>query len=172
MVGSPYRFPYRAELLRRRLVGSLCRLLPGRWFLAVLALQAGFGLAQAGIFPCSAGMIRHWIPSTQWAFSVGLMGGFMSIGGAIGSAITGYAIEGIETSWLTIPPLSWRWVFVGFSVPGFLFAAWFFHWYRNRPEIHSGVNDAERELIRRRARRRHEPRPEPTGFCLSCWPMP
>ena len=116
---------------------------------AVLALQAGFGLAQAGIFPCSAGMIRHWMPSTQWAFSVGLMGSFMSIGGAIGSAITGYAIEGIETSWLTIPPLSWRWVFVGFSVPGFLFAAWFFHWYRDRPEIHSGVNDAERALIRR-----------------------
>ena len=50
---------------------------------AVLALQIGFGLAQAGIFPCSAGMIRHWVPSTHWALSVGLMGGLLSIGGAI-----------------------------------------------------------------------------------------
>ena len=122
-------------------------LVGGLW--ALLALQAGFGLAQAGIFPCSAGMIRHWMPSTHWALSVGLMGGFMSIGGAVGSAITGYAIEGVSTSWLTTPPVSWRWVFVGFSIPGFVFAAWFYSWYRNRPELHPGVNQAERDLIRR-----------------------
>jgi ACS family D-galactonate transporter-like MFS transporter len=115
---------------------------------ALLALQAGFGLAQAGIFPCSAGMIRHWMPSTHWALSVGLMGGFMSIGGAVGSAITGYAIEGVSTSWLSTPPVSWRWVFVGFSIPGFVFAAWFYSWYRDRPEMHSKVNQAERDLIR------------------------
>ena len=115
---------------------------------AVLALQIGFGLAQAGIFPCSAGMIRHWVPSTHWALSVGLMGGFMSIGGAVGSAITGYAIEGVSTPWLTTPPISWRWIFVGFSIPGFLFATWFFTWFRDRPENHLSVNDAERELIR------------------------
>lgn len=116
--------------------------------LGLLAVQIGFGVAQAGIFPCSAGMIRHWMPSTHWALSVGLMGSFMSVGGAIGSAITGYAIEGVSTTWLTIPPISWRWVFVGFSIPGFAFAAWFYHWYRDRPELHSGVNEAERTLIR------------------------
>ncbi len=115
---------------------------------ALLALQAGFGLAQAGIFPCSAGMIRHWMPSTHWALSVGLMGGFMSIGGAVGSAITGFAIEGIDTAWFSTEAVSWRWVFVGFSIPGFVFAAWFFAWYRDRPEMHSGVNAAELQLIR------------------------
>jgi len=117
--------------------------------LSLIALQAGFGIAQAGIFPCSAGMIRHWIPATRWALAVGLMGSFMSVGGALGSTVTGYAIEGISTDWLTTTAVPWQWVFVAFAVPGLPFAAWFYSWFRNQPEEHAGVNEAEQVLIRR-----------------------
>ena len=117
--------------------------------LSLITLQLGFGVAQAGIFPCSAGMIRHWIPATRWALAVGLMGSFMSVGGALGLAITGYAIEGISTDWLTTPAISWQWVFVAFALPGLPFAAWFYLWFRNQPEEHAGVNKAERNLIGR-----------------------
>ncbi|MDP7273847.1 MAG: MFS transporter [Planctomycetaceae bacterium] len=113
--------------------------------LSLIALQLGFGVAQAGIFPCSAGMIRHWMPATRWALAVGLMGSFMSVGGALGSTITGYAIEGL---W-SIPAVPWQWVFVGFAMPGLPFAAWFYLWFRNQPEEHLGVNKAEQDLIRR-----------------------
>ncbi|MBQ17740.1 MAG: MFS transporter [Planctomycetaceae bacterium] len=119
----------------------------GAW--SLIALQVGFGIAQAGIFPCSAGMIRHWMPATRWALAVGLMGSFMSIGGALGSAVTGYAIEGITTGWLTTPAIPWQWVFVLFALPGLPFVAWFYLWFRNQPEEHPGVNTVERELIRR-----------------------
>ena len=128
-------------------------LVGGIW--SLITLQAGFGVAQAGIFPCSAGMIRHWMPATRWALAVGLMGSFMSVGRALGSTITGYAIEGIswvstdDTVWLTTPAVPWQWIFVAFALPGLPFAAWFYLWFRNQPEDHDGVNEAERILIRR-----------------------
>ncbi len=115
---------------------------------ALIAVQAGFGVAQAGIFPSSAGMIRNWLPAANWGLAVGLMGGFMSIGAAAGSAITGYAIEGFQWGDWAVAAVGWREVLVGFAVPGFLFALWFGWWYRDQPEQHSRANDAECLLIR------------------------
>src|SRR5438094_6011815 len=32
-------------------------------------------------------------------------------------------------------------------LPGLLFAVWYFYWFRDRPEEHASVNEAERTLI-------------------------
>jgi ACS family D-galactonate transporter-like MFS transporter len=107
----------------------------GLWML--IAMQLIFGIAQAGIFPCSAAAISKWLPTSRRAFATGSLGSFMSIGGAAGVALTGFLLTEI----------SWRWIFVLFALPGFVWAAAFYRWFRNRPQDHPGVNSAELAII-------------------------
>ncbi len=46
-----------------------------------------------------------------------------------------------------LQPLGWSGMFLTYSVPGFLWAGWFFWWFRNHPAEHSGVNNAELAVI-------------------------
>jgi MFS family permease len=61
-------------------------------FLAVLALRLGFGLAQAGAYPTSAGVLSKWVPFSER----GLTSGIVSLGGRVGGAaapvLTAYLI--------------------------------------------------------------------------------
>ena len=109
----------------------------GMWML--LAARWAGGLAQAGIFPSSTNTIAKWFPETGRGFASGALGSFMSLGAAIGAALTG----------ILLAHTSWRWIFIAFSVPGALWAIGFYLWFRDLPEGHEGVNAAEEELIRR-----------------------
>ena len=120
------------------------------WSLATAAMAAGGfvmliaarflkGVAQAGLFPVSTGVIAKWFPTTGRAFATGALASFMSVGGAAGAALTG---------WLVVD-IGWRWMFALYSLPGVLWAAWFWKWFRNAPQEHASVNAAERELIQR-----------------------
>lgn len=105
------------------------------WML--IGAQLVFGIAQAGIFPCSAAAISNWLPTSRRALATGSLGSFMSIGGASGAALTG----------LLLTEISWRWIFVLFALPGFVWAAAFFRWFRERPQDHPRVNLAELAII-------------------------
>ena len=94
-------------------------------FYSLLATYLGIGAAQAGIFPNSADTIKKWFPSARIALVCGALGSFMSIGAAIASAVSGLMLDRME--------ISWRWVFVLFSLPGLLWAVGFYFWFRNRP---------------------------------------
>ena len=135
----------------------------GLW--SLILLQALFGMAQAGIFPCSAAAITRWLPLSRRAFASGSLGGFMSIGGAMGAALTGFALN-----WI-----SWRWVFVVFALPGVLWAIGFYFWFRNRPEEHSGVSPSELEVIRGeesvKAKPPAEPSAVPWGLVITSFDM-
>ena len=117
-------------------------------FWSLVLFQAGFGVAQAGVFPCSAAAISRWLPISRRAFATGSLGTFMSVGGAIGAAVTGLAMGGYSSEHLVIPAVSWRWVFVACAVPSALWSLWFYHWFRDQPEKHSAVNDTELRIIR------------------------
>lgn len=119
------------------------------WSLAMLACglavdftglyfaRVAMGLLQAGIFPCATLILAVWYPASLRGVSTALLNSFMLIGGALGTLITG----------LLLAPLGWRWLFILYSLPGLVWAAWFLWWFRNRPEEHPGVNDAELALI-------------------------
>lgn len=107
----------------------------GIWML--IGAQLVFGIAQAGIFPCSAAAISNWLPTSRRALATGSLGSFMSIGGASGAALTG----------LLLTVISWRLIFVVFALPGFIWAAAFFRWFRDRPQDHPQVNPAELAVI-------------------------
>lgn len=106
-------------------------------FLGLIATRIVKGIAQAGLFPVSTGVIATWFPKNGQAFATGALGGCMSVGGAAGAALTG---------WLVVS-IGWRWMFVVYSLPGLLWALWFWIWFRERPVDHPSVNAAERQLI-------------------------
>jgi sugar phosphate permease len=95
------------------------------------------GLAQAGLFPACTATIGRWFPDTRRAIASGSLGSFMSIGGAVGVAVTG----------LLVTRLGWRITFGVYSFLGLPFAALFYRWFRNSPSEHSWTNDSERQLV-------------------------
>jgi MFS family permease len=96
------------------------------------------GLAQAGAFPAAAAAVSVWIPVNRRGIVNGLLGGFMSVGGAAGAFFTG----------LLLSSLSWRSIFLLFALPGLAWAIAFWFWFRNRPEQHPQVNRAESDFVR------------------------
>lgn len=108
----------------------------GYWGLYVGRLA--LGALQAGIFPCATLILAVWYPVTKRGLATALLNSFMVIGGAVGTALTGRLLG----------PLGWRTLFVGFAVPGVLWAVWFAWWFRRRPEEDPRVNAAELAMIR------------------------
>jgi len=105
------------------------------WLL--LATRCGMGATQAGIFPCAVNSIAKWLPDSRRSFSTGMLGSFMSIGGAVGVALTG----------LLLPWIGWRIAYLIYCVPGLIFAVWFYWWFRDCPDEHPSVSPAELKLI-------------------------
>ena len=106
-------------------------------FPGLVACRGTLGLSQAGLFPCAMGTIKSWFPVSQRAFAAGPLTAFMQVGAAAGTAITGWLAASI----------GWRATFVVFSVPSLIWAAWFYFWFRDRPQDHGAVNDGELELL-------------------------
>jgi sugar phosphate permease len=96
------------------------------------------GIAQAGLFPASTRAMSVWIPIERRAFAAGMLQACMSLGGAVGAYMTARLL-GIVT---------WPYIFLIYAVPGLIWSAWFFAWYRDRPHEHTSTNDAERNLLR------------------------
>jgi sugar phosphate permease len=108
-----------------------------RGFVDLFAARLAMGVLQAGIFPCATLILAVWYPVSQRGTATALLNSFMLFGGAISSALTAVLLE----------PLGWRAVFAAYAAPGLLWSAWFYWWFRNRPEEHPGVNPAEAAVI-------------------------
>jgi len=137
-------------------VTALLTVLAGTFFTVWLADKTGFagvvafvawqwllfsrllgGAAQAGIFPSSAVVFKEWFPSNRRAFASGWLAASMQIGAVVAITFTGILLEWMD----------WRWVFVVFALPGFVWAIGFYRWFRNRPQDHPSVNALEVNLI-------------------------
>jgi len=111
-------------------------------FIAARIVQ---GVAQAGLFPTTTMTIARWFPMTGRAFATGALGSFMSLGGALCAWLTGVLLEAFEPR--VAAGWNWRLTFLLFSLPGILWALWFWWWFRNEPDEHRSVNEAELQLI-------------------------
>jgi MFS family permease len=120
------------------LASALLGVAPG--WLALAGARLGMGAAQSGIFPSCTGTIARWFPPTGRALPSGALASFMSVGGAFGTYLTGVLLE-------YYGPSSWRWVFVAYSLPGLLWAAAFYLWFRDDPRDHPSVNAGEVDAI-------------------------
>jgi sugar phosphate permease len=96
------------------------------------------GIAQAGLVPCSAKAVRDWVPPAQTGLASSAVAGSMTLGGVIAAGLTAQLM----------PQLGWRGVFFLYSALGLLWALMFYAGFRNRPEEHPKVNEAELHVIR------------------------
>ena len=104
---------------------------------SLIMIRFLFGAGEAGAVPNSACVLSRWFPIEQRGMAQGTVNAAMQFGGAISPILTAYLIEGI----------GWRLTFVVLSVPGVLWGLAFWAWYRDDPQTHPSVNDAERGLI-------------------------
>ncbi len=93
-------------------------------FAVLLAAQLLMGVAQAGLFPCSALVIRHWLPVRERGIGQGTLSAGMQVGAIVTAALTGRLLD---------DGLPWRSIFMIYAVPGFLWSAWFATRFREYP---------------------------------------
>jgi MFS transporter, ACS family, glucarate transporter len=108
----------------------------GFWSLFIVRFL--FGAGEAGAFPNIARAVSRWLPAGEQGR--GLSVAF--IGLASGSAMAAPLV------FTLLEFQSWRWIFVEFGLIGTLWCAVWHRWFRDRPEDHSSVNQAELQLIR------------------------
>jgi sugar phosphate permease len=93
---------------------------------------------QAGIFPAWSRVIADWMPTHERASAQGILWTCSRLGGAIIPWIF-LGLLLLLRNWMPV-----FWVLAGI---GFIWAAFFWRWFRNRPEEMHGVTMAERALI-------------------------
>jgi sugar phosphate permease len=112
---------------------------------SMIVIQVFFGLGEAGAFPIATRSLSRWMRPTERGFAQGVTHAGSRLGGAITPPIVALAI---------VPFFGWRAAFYIFGVIGVVWSAVWFYYYRDTPEEHSGVNEAERELIAGGAKRK------------------
>ena len=105
---------------------------------SMIVIQVFFGLGEAGAFPIATRSLSRWMRPTERGFAQGITHAGSRLGGAITPPIVALAI---------VPFFGWRAAFYAFGVLGVVWSAVWFYYYRDTPEEHAGVNEAERELI-------------------------
>ena len=108
-------------------------------FALLLTLRSLFGMFQAGGFPGLARVVADWIPTPRRGYAQGLIWTFSRVGGFAAPLLFGL--------WLFPALGSWDFPLVILAVPGLLWCAVFWLWFRNRPAEMPQVNEAERQLI-------------------------
>jgi MFS family permease len=120
---------------------------------SLLICQFLFGMGESGAFPIATRSLSRWmLPSER-----GLAQGLTHAGSRLGAAFAPPLVVALIVAY------GWRSPFFVFSLLGIIWAAVWFFWYRDTPEEHSQVNQAEKDLIHtsmggaRSARSRHVP---------------
>ena len=96
-----------------------------------------FGVGEAGAFPGCARAIYSWIPMSER----GIAQGVTSSGSRIGLAFALPVVAWMVRDW------GWRWSFVSLGIVGFVWAIFWYLWFRDDPETHPRISAREKELI-------------------------
>jgi MFS family permease len=134
------RFGARLTLTRIVLWWSAFTVLTGAafGFWSLVVIRFLFGAGEAGAFPNIARAVSRWFPQREQGRAMGVS----FVGLAVGSTMTAPLV-------FTLLQLqSWRWVFVEFGIVGALWCVAWRRWFRDLPEEHPAVNEAELKLIR------------------------
>lgn len=113
----------------------------GGWLplVVLLALRFIFGAFQAGVFPGLARVVADWMPAQQRGSAQGSIWTFSRIGGAVAPVFVVYLITKVFNGWSTTITL--------IAALGLIWSAFFWLWFRNRPEEMPRLNAAEQKLI-------------------------
>lgn len=106
-------------------------------FTSLFVIRFLFGAGEAGAWPGVARTFSRWIPRSERGTIQGIFFAAAHLAGGLTPVLA---------LWL-MGHLGWRWVFVIFALPGFLWAAAWYRWFRDEPSEHPAVNAAELETI-------------------------
>ena len=104
---------------------------------SMLVIQVFFGMGEAGAFPIATRSLARWMRPTERGFAQGITHAGSRLGAALSPPIVVFIIA----------RYGWRAAFLAFGVIGVIWSTVWALYYRNTPEEHSGVNQAERDLI-------------------------
>lgn len=110
----------------------------------LLVLRFVFGAFQAGVFPGLSRVVADWMPAQKRGFAQGSIWTCSRVGGAFAPVLVVWLITKVLHGWSTTIALV--------AGLGFVWCAFFWLWFRNRPEDMPQLNQAERDLI---AQKRH-----------------
>jgi sugar phosphate permease len=102
-------------------------------FRSLVAIRFLFGAGEAGAFPNIIRSFARWFPLRERGRASGVMFLGSRVGGMLSAPI----------ALLLIGQIGWRLSFVVFGAMGFVWAAAWAWWYRDRPSEHPGVNAEE-----------------------------
>lgn len=105
------------------------------WVLATVRFL--FGAGEAGAWPNAAKTFSNWIP----AHERGRVQGIFFMGAHLAGGVTPALVT------FLFPHLGWRGVFIAFGCLGFVWAAWWYRWYRDNPADHPAISPEEVKLI-------------------------
>jgi MFS transporter, ACS family, glucarate transporter len=111
---------------------------------SMMVIQVFFGMGEAGAFPIATRSLARWMRPTERGFAQGIT----HAGSRLGAALSPPIVVMIMAAY------GWRAAFLAFGVIGLIWSATWFAYYRNTPEEHAGVNQAERDLIGSGGRKR------------------
>ena len=106
-------------------------------FLSMLLCRFLFGAGEAGAFPGCARAVYSWIPKSEH----GVVQGLMFSGARFGAAFTLPVV-----AWM-VGMLGWRFSFVVLGAVGVAWAIFWFNWFRDDPEDHPRISEAEKRII-------------------------
>src|SRR5215218_762604 len=134
------RFGTRRALTRIVLWWSAFTMLTGAaaGFASLFAIRLLFGAGEAGAIPNSASTVSRWFPAAQRGRAMGAV----CIGHALGATATPFIV------FYLIDRRGWRLPFVECGLIGIVWCVVWYRWFRDTPEEHPSVNQAEAEFIR------------------------
>jgi ACS family glucarate transporter-like MFS transporter len=106
-------------------------------YVSLLVIRFLFGAGEAGAWPNAALAFSRWTPVAER----GRAQGFFFAAAHLSGGLTPLLIAAL------LPHMSWRMIFAACGTVGFVWAASWFHWFRDEPRDHPEVNAAEVELI-------------------------
>ena len=117
-----------------------------------------FGVGEAGAFPIATRSLSHWMLPAERGWAQGVT----HAGSRLGGALTPALVAAIILAW------GWRAPFLIFAVFGVIWGIVWYQYYRDKPDEHASVNQAERDLIRNALKRKPRPNQDiPWGQILS-----
>ena len=105
---------------------------------SMVVIRFLFGAGEAGCFPNIAKAFTAWLPPDERVRAQGVLWLAARWGGAVTPLLV-VAVLGLVSSW--------RRAFELFGLLGFVWAFFFYRWFRDNPLDHPSVNDAEKRLL-------------------------
>lgn len=106
-------------------------------FMSMAVTRFLFGAGEAGCFPNLTKAFTTWLPAHERVRAQGIMWSFARWGGAFTPPLFA----------LMFTYMSWRDVFHVFGGLGVVWGFFFYRWYRDNPQDHPSLNDAEKALL-------------------------